>query len=74
MRDGGAGCVKAMCIGPSVRPIAPCGSHYIEALNVNKLADLKEDIWIADAANNFWIYRAWFNKSWSLERECRIWR
>ncbi|WP_407436593.1 autotransporter outer membrane beta-barrel domain-containing protein [Lelliottia sp.] len=28
------------------------GSHYIEALNVNKLADLKEDIWIADAANN----------------------
>lgn len=52
MRDGGAGCVKAMCIGPSVRPIAPGGSHYIEALNVNKLADLKEDIWIADAANN----------------------
>lgn len=52
MRDGGAGCVKAMCIGPSARPIATGGSHYIEALNVNKLADLKEDIWIADAANN----------------------
>lgn len=28
------------------------GSHYIEALNIDKLADLSEDIWIADAANN----------------------
>ncbi|CQI95980.1 autotransporter outer membrane beta-barrel domain-containing protein [Yersinia rohdei] len=28
------------------------GSHYIEALNANKLADLSEDIWVADAANN----------------------
>ncbi|CNH88395.1 autotransporter outer membrane beta-barrel domain-containing protein [Yersinia bercovieri] len=28
------------------------GTHYIEALNVNKLADLREDIWVADAANN----------------------
>lgn len=28
------------------------GTHYIEALNVNKLADLSEDIWVADAPNN----------------------
>lgn len=28
------------------------GAHYIEALNVNKFADLSEDIWVADAANN----------------------
>lgn len=28
------------------------GTHAIEALNVDKLADLKEDIWVADAANN----------------------
>lgn len=28
------------------------GSHYIEALNANKFADLSEDIWVADAANN----------------------
>lgn len=28
------------------------GTHYIEALNVNKLTDLSEDIWVADAANN----------------------
>lgn len=28
------------------------GTHYIEALNVNKFSDLSEDIWVADAANN----------------------
>ncbi|CRY35827.1 putative autotransporter protein [Yersinia enterocolitica] len=28
------------------------GSHYIEALNVDKLANLSEDIWVADAASN----------------------
>lgn len=28
------------------------GTHYIEALNANKLADLSEDIWIADAPSN----------------------
>ncbi len=28
------------------------GKHAIEALNINKLVDLKEDLWVADAANN----------------------
>ncbi|QCA20276.1 autotransporter outer membrane beta-barrel domain-containing protein [Citrobacter freundii] len=28
------------------------GTHAIEALNINKLTDLKEDIWVADAASN----------------------
>lgn len=28
------------------------GTHYIEALNVDKLTNLSEDIWVADAANN----------------------
>ncbi|HFR4112537.1 TPA: autotransporter outer membrane beta-barrel domain-containing protein [Yersinia enterocolitica] len=28
------------------------GVHSIEALNVNKLANLSEDIWVADAVNN----------------------
>lgn len=28
------------------------GTHAIEALNINKLSDLQEDIWVADAASN----------------------
>ncbi|EPQ6909962.1 autotransporter outer membrane beta-barrel domain-containing protein, partial [Citrobacter freundii] len=28
------------------------GTHAIEALNINKLSDLQDDIWVADAASN----------------------
>ena len=28
------------------------GTHAIEALNINKLSNLQEDIWVADAASN----------------------